>query len=447
MPKTRINCPNCRQPITADVNQLFDVGQDPRAKQIILSGMFNLAQCPHCGYQGNLATPMVYHDPDKELLLTYFPPELGMQVTEQERIIGPLITQATNSLPQEKRKGYLLRPQTMFTLQTLVERVLEADGITKEMIQEQQKRLSLLQQLINAPDDAISEAVKNDDALMDAGFFTLLGRLAESAAASGDQDAAQKLAALQEKLLALTTFGKSYKTQTAEMEAAVQSLRDIGEGLTREKLLDLFIEAPTETRLSVLVSLTRSGIDYEFFQMLSNRIEAAKESDKPKLLELRDKLFEITRNIDKAVETRTTQARAALQKIITAANVETALQENLDVVDDFFMQALQQELEEARKAGDLERIGKLRDIDTILQKASEPPKEIQFIQDLLAIESDAEQTKKFDENREMFTQEFIDALGTLAAQMSQGGDPELTARMERLYRNALRYSMRLNMEK
>ena len=53
-----------------------------------------------------------------------------------------------NSLPQEKRKAYLLRPQTMLTMQSLIERILEGDGITKEMIQEQQKRLALLQRMV-----------------------------------------------------------------------------------------------------------------------------------------------------------------------------------------------------------------------------------------------------------------------------------------------------------
>ena len=77
MPKTRINCPNCRQPILADIEQLFDVGQDATAKQRILSGAFNIASCPNCGFNGMVATPLVYHDPDKGLLLTYFPPELG----------------------------------------------------------------------------------------------------------------------------------------------------------------------------------------------------------------------------------------------------------------------------------------------------------------------------------------------------------------------------------
>ncbi len=40
MPKTRVNCPNCRQPITADIEQLFDVNVDPSAKQKMLSGTF-----------------------------------------------------------------------------------------------------------------------------------------------------------------------------------------------------------------------------------------------------------------------------------------------------------------------------------------------------------------------------------------------------------------------
>src|SRR4030066_544058 len=106
MPKTRINCPNCRQPIIADIDQLFDIGQDPTAKQKFLSGMFNVAQCQSCGYQGMLATPIVYHDPEKELLLTYFPPEVGLACPEQERLIGSLINQVVSNLPQEKPNGY-----------------------------------------------------------------------------------------------------------------------------------------------------------------------------------------------------------------------------------------------------------------------------------------------------------------------------------------------------
>jgi hypothetical protein len=148
----------------ADIDQLFDVGQDPTAKQKILSGAFNLASCPNCGFKGMIATPLVYHDPGKELLFTYFPPELSLPINEQERIIGPLITRVTNTLPQEKRKAYLLQPQAMLTLQTMIERILAADGITKEMIQAQQERMNLLQRLVNASDESIAEIVGKEDA-------------------------------------------------------------------------------------------------------------------------------------------------------------------------------------------------------------------------------------------------------------------------------------------
>ena len=66
MPQTQIACPRCRQMITANIEQLFDVTQDPQAKQRLLGGASNTARCPHCGYQGRLATPIIYHDADKE---------------------------------------------------------------------------------------------------------------------------------------------------------------------------------------------------------------------------------------------------------------------------------------------------------------------------------------------------------------------------------------------
>ena len=76
MPTTQAQCPNCKQPITADVQQLFDVSANADDKNRLLGGAVNVLRCPHCGYQGGLTTPVVYHDASKELLLTFFPPEL-----------------------------------------------------------------------------------------------------------------------------------------------------------------------------------------------------------------------------------------------------------------------------------------------------------------------------------------------------------------------------------
>ena len=445
MPRTRIACPNCRQPIEANVNQLFDVGQDPSIKQMVLAGAFNMVQCPHCGYQGNLTTPIVYHDPEKELLLTYFPPELNKPVNEQERIIGPIINQVMNSLPKEKRKGYLFRPQTMLTLQGMVELILEKDGITKEMIQKQQKQLTLLQQMMEAADDGLLEIIKNEDANIDANFFNLIGRLAEISSSSQDQESSQRLENVQEKLLLHSTYGQQVNAQSIEFQEAVKSLQAMGDGLTREKLLELLLAAPNETRLNVLVSLTRPGIDYEFFQMISNQIEHANADMKEKLIVLRDKLLEMTKAIDQAVEERMKQARSNVKKILTVNNVADTLRQNLAAVDDFFVQALSEELEAARKDGDMERIDKLRQMEQVLQESSAPPKEVELIEKLLSMENEKDQMQILEENRQEITPEFMEALSSIMTQFQSSDDKELTKRFEALYRLVLRFSMQMKM--
>ena len=251
MPKTRVSCPNCRQPVVAEIDQLFDVNQDPTAKQRLLSGAFNLIQCPTCGYQGNLATPILYHDPEKELLLTFVPAELGLPQPEQERLIGSLINQVISKLPQEKRKAYLFQPQPTLTMQGLIERVLQEDGITREMIQAQQQRLNLIQRLASATDESVrAEIARQEDALIDADFFTLLSRLAEAAMMSGDRESAQALADLQKSILPVTTFGREVQAQSIEVEAAIADLRKLGREITREKMLELVINAPNETWLA-----------------------------------------------------------------------------------------------------------------------------------------------------------------------------------------------------
>jgi len=59
------------------VEQMFDVTADPESKKRLLGRISNYVRCPQCNFEGPLATPIVYHDNEKELLLTYFPSELG----------------------------------------------------------------------------------------------------------------------------------------------------------------------------------------------------------------------------------------------------------------------------------------------------------------------------------------------------------------------------------
>ena len=448
MPKTRVNCPNCRQPIVADLEQLFDVGADPSLKQLFLSGMYNMVQCPSCGYQGNLATPIVYHDPAKELLLTYFPPELNMPVNEQERIIGPFITKVTNSLPQEKRKAYLLRPQTMFTLQTLVEKVLEADGITKEMLQAQQQRLNLLQRLLGAPEGSVEEIARQEDKLIDRDFFMIAGRLTEAASMSGDQEAARRLSDLQKKLMTITTFGQELQSQTKEVEAVVQALQEAGPELTREKLLDMAINAPNDLQLNVLTSLARRGMDYAFFQLLSERIDRARGEGRQRLIELREKLLALTREVDKQIEARVIQSRQQLNMILASPNVTEELEKNLTEVDEIFINTLHEELETARKQGDLSKIAKLKEIDEVIQKAAAPPPEVELIEELVNARDEREMRAIFEQHRSEITPEFLEILTTvLVRSQNSKEEQEISLRLQVIYQMALRYSMEMNLNR
>jgi hypothetical protein len=445
MPKTRINCPRCRQPVIADIEQLFDVGVDPAAKQHILSGTFNVVACQSCGYQGGVASPIVYHDPSKEMLLTYFPAELGLPVNEQERIIGPLITKATNSLPPEKRKAYLLRPQTMLTLEGLIERILEADGITKEMIQAQQQRMGLIQRLMNSSDHQIDEIAKTSDNTIDGEFFNLLNRLIETALVSGDQNAAGRLGELQNKLLPITTYGRKIQEQGKEVEAAIQSLQKIGKELTREKLLDLILEAPNDIRLSVMVSLARPGMDYNFFQLMSQKIDQASGTEQARLVDLRSKILEMTRTIDAQVEANLGRARTLLNTLLQSPNIKEMTMQSLPAVDEYFIQVFNEARENARKNANLDMISRLGQIEQVLGEASTPPKEISLIEELLEASDEKSMKEAILAHQKEITPEFMEVLSSLVTRTQDEGDAELNERMQMLYRVALQVSMQSNL--
>jgi CpXC protein len=445
MAKTRMTCPNCRQPIVADIEQLFDAGNDPSAKQRLLSGAINAFQCPNCGFTGNLATPVVYHDPDKELLITFVPPEVGLPRNEQEKLIGSLINQVVSGLPQEKRKAYLLQPKQALTMQGLIESVLQADGITHEMIQSQQVRLKLIERLANASADVIEEVVKQENQNMDAEFFAILRRLIEASLMAGDQDSAQRLAQLQQTLLPLTTVGRELQDQAKEIETALSDLQKVGRELNREKLLDFIISAPNEVRLKAYVSFARPLMDYSFFQLLSERIDRARPDGRARLASLRDNLLAWTQEVDRQTEARAKQSRDLLQEVLQAEDIGEATMSVLPAIDEYFLQELKQVQDAARKQGDLDRLGKIQKVMDVIQQANSEPPEIALIEELLDAPDDASMRQKLGEHIEEITPDFLNALGNIAGQIDSSGDQDLISKIHSLNRMALRVSMEKNL--
>jgi hypothetical protein len=451
MPQTQIACPNCRQLIAANIEQLFDVTQDPQAKQRMLGGVSNMARCPHCGFQGRLATPIVYHDNAKELLLTFFPPELNVPLNEQERTFGPLIKKVTESLPAEKRKGYLLKPIPNLSYESMVKLILEKDGVTPEMLKEQQDRVQLVERLIQTSSkDVRSEIIKQNEKLFDEQFFALFSRLAQSAAGSGQQQIAQAMVELQDQLLEETTFGRQLKESVGELEAASKSLQEAGQGLTREKLLDIIVEAPSDARLKAYVSLVRGGMDYQFFQLLTERIDKASGEEKSKLEALREKLLGFTSEMDKQLETRYKQAQELVEKILSQDDVVQAVQDNLGNITQDVVDIATQMLKQASDKNDYARMGKLQKMIEVLRQASTPP-EVEFIEQLLDAPDDASLEKMLDASKDMINDQFMEALIGLVAQVDQAaeqGNPEakgLSEKLSKVYKTAMKFSMKKNL--
>ena len=450
MPQTQIACPRCRQMIAANVEQLFDVTQDPQAKQRLLGGVSNMARCPHCGYQGRLATPIVYHDNDKELLLTYFPPELNVPLNEQERIVGPLIKQVMDRLPPEKRKAYLLKPVPNLTYESMMQTILEKDGITPEMLKEQQDRVGLIERLLQASSpDVRTEIIKQNTALFDEQFFALFSRLAQSAAASGQEPVARAMVELQKQLLEETEFGRSLKESVGELEAATKTLQEVGQGLTREKLLDIVLESPNDARLRAYATIARGGMDYQFFQLFSEKIDKASAEEKTQLESIREKLLDFTNEIDKQMEARYKQAQEFVESLLAKDDIVKAVRENLDGFTQDAVDIVNQMLRQASEKSDYTRMGKLQKMVEILREVSTPP-EVGFIEQLLDAPDDMTLDKMLDENRDLINDQFMEALIGLVAQVDQAteqGNPEAKAlgeKLSKVYKSALRFSMQKN---
>lgn len=447
MPRTmtQVRCPNCKSPVQAAIEQLIDVAEDPSAKARLLSGSLNMVRCPTCRYEGALATPLVYHDPAKELLLTYVPIELGLKKDDQERLLGQLTNQAVSRLPAEQRKAYLLQPQAMLTMQGLTERVLAADGITKEQLEAQRGRLRLFEELLRTPEPDMAAFVQAHDGELGAEFFQLASLSLQS---SGDARAREAAMVRLEQALELTSYGKRLAEQEAEVAAAAESLRQLGEDLSRERLLDLMLQASSAERLLALAGLTRPALDYAFFQLLSDRIDAAQADEKARLTNVRQQLLEFTQQLDRMQEARAAQAASVLRSIVGAPDLDQALAAALPYIDDLFLGLLEANLRAARERNDTATLTRLEEIDRKLRQAFERsmPPSLRLAQQVLDVEDEAQAIQLLEQQAASIDDQLVSALLGASQKLEASGQQEDGERVRRLYRTALRLSMQAKMK-
>jgi hypothetical protein len=425
----QVPCPLCGRRFTAQVQSIIDVGQDPAAKSRLLQGKINVATCPQCGNAGMLNVPFVYHDPDKELLFCYLPPELNLKGDDQNKLIGDLTNRLIGSLPPEKRKGYLLQPKTFLNRQRLMDEVVRAEGVTEEMLETQKAKLDLLGRFLDATSDEVLRVmVRENDDQLDYEFFYLLTGSIEMARAEGAEDRAQFLLALREKLLEFSSLGKASRAEREVAEA-------LEAGMTREEFLEKVLECESDAELTAVIALGRRMLDYQFFRSLTSRIEThegeGKAEEAQRLKDLRSRILEIRDRLD--AETRAMLQRKAdlLRGIFESEDLEEALRAHVEEIDEVFFAVLSANVEQAKSGGDQQAADRLNRLETLAFQLLDErtPRPIKFINQLLGAQYPRETKKLLEENVEQVDNELLKAMELVIKDLNLRGNKRMARQL------------------
>jgi len=415
----QVNCPNCKQPFRAPLERIMDVDLDPTAKTRLLSGQVNMISCPHCGAAGIVSMPFLYHDASKELALVFMPPEAGRDDQERQQLIGSMTREVMNQLPPEKRKGYLLNPQVFLSLETLVNRVLEAEGITPEMIEAQKAKANLLRQMAEATPEERINLIRENEKMLDEEFFQIVQINIEQASAAGRPEMAQKMNDLYAVLLEQTAVGR----RLAARSEAVQALQ---EQPTREKLLELLLDSDdANTRMSLIV-MGQPLIDYLFFQNITQQIEATKDKAKQKRLEnLRQELLDIREEMKRQAQQVVGERANLLRDLLATEQPELLARRHLLELDDIFFNVLATEAERARQEGNAEasdRLQKVWQLTIKLLQAQTPPGLRLLMQ---VLEKEPQEIRQvLEDNRQLVNAPFLQMLEQIEQQLRQQEEVE-----------------------
>jgi hypothetical protein len=420
---TQIACPFCRQPITIQVRQIIDVNEEPQLKRELLSNRLNAFNCPVCKNAGALATPFLYHDADKELALLFIPMNLNVKEADQQRMIGRLTQAVLTSLPPEKRKAYLLQPQQFFNIKTLIETVLQADGVTPEMLAAEEKRVEFVQQLMETTDDAaLDMLIRAHDADADMTLFQLITSALMGASADRQSMEFNRLAHVRDRLLNLTTLGQKLNQQQQIVDAFTANP-------SRETLLaQLEAAAEPEVR-EALLAMGRSFLDYPFFQALTGKIDAAKAAGQTaevdRLTVLRKEILAVRDKIDAQAKVAVDAKIALLRELVAVPveELEKRLQARMQDVDDLFFELLTQNLQAAQQQNDQQALARLQAIGDAamrVMQATQPP-EVRFINTLLQIEYPGQTRELLERNKQVLGPELIGWMEGLVEELREDG--------------------------
>lgn len=434
--QTQITCPRCQTPFVADVHQIIDVGQQPQMKELLLTGYLNVAQCPNCGAVTQVTTPLLYHDPENELFLVYVPMEMALPQAEQERLIGQLVQRAMDQLPPEQRRGYMLQPQTIISMQSLLERVLETEGVTPEMLARQRAQAELLQTLLGSDKAQVKELIRERGDEIDETFFAMLRAMLNSAENEQRQEELIKLSNLQARLYSETEVGRRLERQQQALHAFNRDVKK-EDNLTPKLLLKHVLANREDDQLvEALVAAGQPAFNYEFFVLLSDRIEKREKAglDSSDLVALRERLLALQQEFQERSREMFEKAQSILRQMIEADDRAEAVRRNVSQIDDTFMYVLAANIARAEQSGNKQLLEDLQAVQALIWQEieSEAPPEIRLINKLLRARQDEDRRQLLTENAELVTPQLLEILKAISQQAEETEDTELDGRIRQV---------------
>lgn len=414
----QVQCPGCGTPYAVPIFTIIDLGINPELGPALLGGQVNMAMCPQCGAGGPLSAPLMVHEPAHNFLGVYVPPT-GSDAGQRQRIIGDLTQTLMRRLPTEARRGYMLQPREYMDWNRFLEKLWEFQGVTPEMLRRQRDQAAAIQSLMRLVDDssALDIALERHRALVDRQFFALLERLMLMSGAQGDRQSAEALHSLRQALLDKTDAGQEIKLLQQRVE---QTIRKIQPGSTRDAILDVLLEAweqenGSEVAPSVAMALG-PNLDYQFLLTIANRLENETDAQtRTRLEQLREIITALQEQRQATQQQMTAQAQEVLRTILEAPDVEAALRENAEMIDEGFLSLLAANVDRAEKSGATaaaKRMRKIYDLAvTLLQEGMAP--DVRLVNELLNAPDQNARRKLLEENRSLLSRDFIEALRQL----------------------------------
>lgn len=435
--QTQVTCPQCGTPHVAEIYQVVDAKKNPVLKQRLLSGQLNVDVCPACGFAGQMATILLFHDPDHELFMVHVPPQMNLNEMQREQAIGQLTRQVMDQMPPEERRAYMFQPQLVLNMQTFLEKVLETEGITKEMIERQKKQSELLTTLIRTSDkDVINHLVKERVNEIDETFFAMLQSFIDQVSQMNDEKQLVKLVNLRAKLMVETPAGRRLEQQQIAMHKLNREAKAQG-GLSPALLLaHIVANLGEQTIVDALVAAGQPAINYEFFSLMTDEIEkqtAQGETAAAKqLTELRDTLVAFQEKQRAESEQIVKESMQLLEKIMQAPDKAKALQENAERIDDAFMYVFSVRRDRAAQEGLEAELRALNEIESVLMQLAETqmPPQVQLLNQLMRANTTEAQEQLLEQYKPLLNQELLTFIDQVMEQAQGEGQDALNGRLQ-----------------